>query len=260
MDMKGLNAFRDGAGQINLSDVVVDSMTPDGQTLRQGLFFTEESAGKFMERARARGQKVTEREIPASIVIDAISVVTMPFAFSIEARKVAAKIAMSAIAYEYGVTFADTSQFDKLRQVCATKDPQDLPVRIFANDAFMAIHSRTAHQHSVMCYMSAGMHKGWALVSLFGGISYLVEVTTDYKEPQSRQFSIFYNAATKIRTNPIVLANEMTVIGHVLSPATKFEDRDATDKQWFPIIAAFCAERGFGVERFRGTNRESPQK
>jgi hypothetical protein len=82
-----------------------------------------------------------------------------------------------------------------------------------------------------MCYLSAGMRKGWAVVTMFGGVTYLVELTADYDGPDSRQFSIFFDAEAKKSVNPIVLADEMTLIGHVLSPATKFEDRAAVDWQ-----------------------------
>ena len=118
----------------------------------------------------------------------------------------------------------------------------------------MGAHIRTAHQHSVMCYLSAGMRKGWALVTLFGGLCYVTEVTTEYAERESKQFSIFYDAASNKRMNPIVLADEMTLIGHVLSPATKFENRDAVDDQWFPIISAFCSEKGLDVRRLGKKN------
>ena len=87
------------------------------------------------------------------------------------------------------------------------------------------------------------------LVTLFGGLTYRVDVTKDYVESQSRQFSIFYDAVSKKRMNPIVLANEMTLVGHVLSPVTKFEDRDAVDGQWRPVITEFCADKGIIVER-----------
>jgi hypothetical protein len=123
------------------------------------------------------------------------------------------------------------------------------PVWIFANELFMAAHARTAHQHSIMSYLSAGRHKGWALVTLFGGLSYIVEIAPDYQGRESRQFSIFFDAAAKKPLNPVVLADEIALIGHVLSPATKFEDRDAVDQQWFPILQAYCKERGFEVVR-----------
>jgi len=182
-------------------------------------------------------------------VIEADYTLTLPFIQSFEARKVAAKIALTAIAFEYGTSFALSTQFDGFRNICLAKAPQQVRVWFFANEGFMGAHVRTAHQHSVMCYMSAGMHKGWALVTLFGGLSYLMEVAANYTERDSRQFSIFYDAASKKRINPIVLADERTLIGHVLSPATKFENPNAVDEQWFPLISAFCSPKGIEVLR-----------
>ncbi len=193
-----------------------------------------------------------ERGVPTEIVIETNHIQTTSFIFSLDARKIAAKIAMTAMAYEYGIPFVLSPQFDMLRQARLAKVPKDLRVRVFANEGLMSAHSRTAHQHSVLCYLSAGMGKGWVVVTLFGGISYLVGVTGNYSERDSRQFSIFYDADTKKRVNPIVLADEMTLIGHVLSPASKFEDRDAVDKQWFPIISEFAAKKGTVVERIGG--------
>jgi hypothetical protein len=115
----------------------------------------------------------------------------------------------------------------------------------------MDAHSRNAHQHSVMCHLSAGKRKGWALVTLFGGLSYIVEVTDKFDEGSSKQFSIFYDALAKERRTPVVLADEMTLIGRVLSKETVFENPDAVDQQWFPIIAAYCAEAGIPIERVR---------
>lgn len=259
MDLKGLNAFRDGGGQINLSDVVIESKVPDGRTRRQGFFVTNESGEKFAQRARSRGHEVTELGVPKEIVIEASSRFTLPFAFSLESRKVAAKIALSAIAQVYGIPFVRSPQFDRMRQLRTIQGVNNLLPRIFSNEGFMGAHLRTAHQHSVMCHMSGGMHKGWVVVTLFGGISYIMEITSDYNERESKQFSIFYDAASKTLLNPIVLADERTLIGHILSPATKFEDRDALDRQWFPIIAAFCAEKGLEIERIGGSETAKPQ-
>ena len=93
------------------------------------------------------------------------------------------------------------------------------------------------------------MRKGWALVTLFGGLCYLVEVSAAYNERSSRQFSIFYEADTKALSNPILLADEMALIGHVLSPATTFEDPLAVDAQWHKVVAASCSGNGTVVER-----------
>jgi hypothetical protein len=102
-----------------------------------------------------------------------------------------------------------------------------------------------------MCYLSAGKKRGWALVTLFGGLSYVVEVTDSYEEPSSRLFSIFYAAALKKPFNPVILADEMMIIGDVLSKNSAFEDKDALDEQRFPILASYCAEIGIELERIR---------
>ena len=55
------------------------------------------------------------REVPTEIVIEATYSIMLPFAFSLSARKVAAKIALASIAYELGCPFALAPQFDFLR-------------------------------------------------------------------------------------------------------------------------------------------------
>ena len=112
----------------------------------------------------------------------------------------------------------------------------------------MSAYIHTPYQHSVMCYLSAGLRRGWGLVTLLGGICYLVSVAKNYTEKESRQFSIFYDADLKERVTPVVLADEMTLVGHVLSPASKFEDPGAVHEQWYPILAEFCAKKGVIVE------------
>jgi hypothetical protein len=250
-DLKSLPAFMDGAGEIKLKSVVKESVTDEGRRLRRGFFLTKEEGDKFVQRARSKGLQVIPRDVPAEIVIEAEykSKITMQFAFSAEARRVAAKTALAAVAFEYGPDFALAACFDVIREARKATGDRDLRVWIFANEGLMGAHLRTAHQHSVMCYLSAGMRKGWALVAFFGSLTYLVELTADYFGPDSKMFSIFYDAASKARINPIVLADEMTLIGHVLSPATKFEDRDAVDQQWYHVISAFCAEKGIIVDR-----------
>ena len=252
LDLGNLPAFRDGDGEINLRDVVRESTSEDGRKLRQGFFLTKEAGDKFVERARAKGLEVIEREVPREIVIEANYTITVHFTASLQARKLAAKIALAAIAFEYGTEFALNPRFDELRAARTTDSPAGLSVRFFANAGLMSAYTHTPYQHSVMCYLSAGMRKGWALVTLFGGVSYLVCVTEEYTENESRQFSIFYDASTKERFNPIVLADEMTLIGHVLSPATKFEDPTAVHEQWSPILNEFCAQKGVTVEPIYG--------
>jgi hypothetical protein len=258
LDLKNLPAFMDGNGEIRLLDYVNETVMDDGRTLRQGFFVTKKAGEKFAARNRAKG-KLIKRGVPKRIVIEATYAQKIVFAFSLEARKVAAKIALAAIAFKYGIPFALSPQFDVLRQVRDEMDTARLPVRIFANENIQSAWLRTPHQHSVLCYLSAGMKKGWALVTLFGGLCYSVEVTAAYSERESRQFSIFYEADSKTRSNPILLADEMMLIGHVLSPASTFEDPLAVDAQWHKVVAAFCSRNGTVVERLADRPAAKPR-
>jgi hypothetical protein len=255
MNVEGLFGFREADGTVSLSDVVLEEVKEDGKKHRQGFFVSKESADRFIARSVARGEKTTELPVPEEIVLDASFGQTLEFAFTLEARKVVGKIALAAIAHKYDLTYALSPQFDGLRQVRTAKTENELPLRVFCNKTFMGAHSRNAHQHSVMCYLSAGKKKGWALVTLFGGLSYIVEVTGKYDERSSRHFSIFFDASVKKPQNPVVLADEMSLIGEVLSKATVFEDQHAVDEQWFPIVADYCADAGIDIERTppRGT-------
>jgi hypothetical protein len=81
------------------------------------------------------------------------------------------------------------------------------------------------------------------------GIGYVI--TANYEERSSRLFSIFYDASVKKSLSPIVLADEMSIIGEVLSKHSVFEDLGAVDEQWFPIVAAYCEDAGVTIERIR---------
>ena len=258
LDMKGLPAFMDGNGEIRLLDYVKETVADDGRTLREGFFVTKKAGEKFAARNRAKGQLI-KRGVPKRIVIEAMYIQELTFALSLQARKVVAKIALTAIAFKYGNPFALSPSFDALRKIGDAVDVKKLPVRIFANASIQSAWLRTPYQHSVLCYLSEGMRKGWALVTLFGGLCYLVEVSGTYNEPESKQFSIFYEADTKALSNPILLADEMALIGHVLSPATTFEDALAVDAQWHKVVAVFCSGNGTVVERLANKHPAKPR-
>jgi hypothetical protein len=117
---------------------------------------------------------------------------TIGFAFSYDMRRTVAKIALASVASQYGTDYACHTQFDALRGAIMGSGT-DLPLRIFANTDFVNDYIRTPRQHTVRAYLSAGMGIGWALVTLFGGLSYVVELTPDFKERDSRHFSLFYD-------------------------------------------------------------------
>jgi hypothetical protein len=64
LDMKNLQGFIDVDGQVRLFDRVIDATSEDGRKLRRGFFMTEEAGDRFVQRARAKGHEVIEREVP----------------------------------------------------------------------------------------------------------------------------------------------------------------------------------------------------
>jgi hypothetical protein len=162
----------------------------------------------------------------------------------------AAKTALAALAYEYGLDYAVQPEFDQLRD--SIFGPfEGLPVRIFGNEAFAHNELRTPRQHSVITHLSAGMNKGWSIVTLFGGLSYIVELTDQFQERHSRSFSLHYNAESKRVYTPIVLQDEYNLIGRVLTDETTFETQDAVDEQWYKIIEIDCKARGMDISRIK---------
>jgi hypothetical protein len=63
LDLKSLPGFMDGKGEINLVNVVRDSIAEDGRKLRQGFFLKKEDGERFAERAIAQGREVRDRDV-----------------------------------------------------------------------------------------------------------------------------------------------------------------------------------------------------
>ena len=70
---------------------------------------------------------------------------------------------------------------------------------------------------------------------------------TRFDERDSRSFSLFYDVEIRSLFNPIVLFSEQEVIGRILSPATSFEEPDATDAQWWPLVEGYCKSKGIEI-------------
>ena len=113
----------------------------------------------------------------------------------------------------------------------------------------MSGYVRTPHQHTVKGTSERRDAKGWAVVTLFGGLSHVVELTRRFDENESRSFSLFFNADSQETFNPIVLFSEQEIIGRVLSHDTAFEQVDAIDDQWYPIVERYCKENGIDISR-----------
>ncbi len=249
VQMSGLQGIREPSGTIKLFDKVREITREDGTKLRSGFFVSNKSAEKFLAKAKERGEKIAERPAEEDITIDSSFLFTMAFCETPETRRVVAKIALAAVAHEIGVGYAQSAQFDGLRHFCIDTSLPSSPVSYFSNKALVGALGCSVYQHSVIAYFSARQMKAWAVVTLFGGLTFAVQLTENYQESSNRQFSIFYDAVSRKRFTPTLLANEMALVRLALSDESSFEDKKLLDEQWAPLIQAYCAERGieFGL-------------
>jgi hypothetical protein len=87
MDLEGLSGLREPDGTINLWEKVQETVKQDGKKHHEGLFVSEQSAEKFIRRARARGDKTTELAVPQDLVYDASFRLTLAFSRSVKPAK-----------------------------------------------------------------------------------------------------------------------------------------------------------------------------
>jgi hypothetical protein len=243
---------RTAEGEILLHDFVKQVHAQDGKKIHEGFFVSEENAKKFIDARTAKGERVTDLGAPKDVTLLANTQQTIGFAFSTEMRRLAAKVALASFAFLYGTEYASQPNFDDLRQSILTG--RNLTAQIFANEDFANLYLRWPRHHDVQGYLSAGMKRGWATVTFFGGLSYVVEVTGMFAERDSRNFHIFYDTETRVIFEPLVLHDEQEVIGRVLSPRTAFDDIAATDAQWYAVMERYCQAQGLVLSRIPPLN------
>jgi hypothetical protein len=174
--------------------------------------------------------------------------VPFEFAFLTETSRTVAKIALAAVAYRYGPSYALSAQFDDLRSfILGTRLTHR--VTLFANSEVASDHLTSPLQHYVRAYLSCARRRGWAVVGLFGGLCYVVELTDAFSEPRDRMFSIFFDAQTGKTFEPVIRYDEPGILGRVLSTRTTFDSAEALHAQWFPILEEFCSSKGINIER-----------
>src|SRR4051794_11796250 len=93
-------------GEIQLQYFVATVKTDDGKKVREGFFVTQENAQKFIEKSRKRGEKVTELDVPKEVTLLSSGQQVIDFAFSPDMRRMVTKIALVAVAYQYGTEYA----------------------------------------------------------------------------------------------------------------------------------------------------------
>jgi hypothetical protein len=79
-----------------------------------------------------------------------------------------------------GVALAQFDAFNEVREYINTGGG-GTPVRLFLNDEFLTHSAHGLHQHSVVVAGRNDKHRVDAIVRLFGGLSYMVTLRTQYQ-------------------------------------------------------------------------------
>jgi HNH endonuclease len=91
-----------------------------------------------------------------------------------------AKIAYTALALRMGVAVAHSDSFNEIREFINAGGRGSL-VRLFLNDEFLTQSAHGLHQHSVVLAGRNDKRSVDAVVRLFGGLSYMVNLSTQYR-------------------------------------------------------------------------------
>lgn len=131
------------------------------------------------KKAKEQGIELIEEPTPGGEVEASFSG-DLNFLKSEGMLRFVAKIAYTALAFRMGVAVAQSDAFNEVREYINTGGGSS-PVRLFLNDEFLTHSAHGIHQHSVVLAGRNDKHRVDAIVRLFGGLSYMVTLSTEYQ-------------------------------------------------------------------------------
>ena len=129
----------------------------------------KEKGNEFIEEA-ASGEKEVELSISGSL----------DFIGSPEVLRTSAKIAYTRLAMKMGCAFAMRNLFDHIRQYVRT-GTGEVYAKLFFNEQFLTSSNQGSHQHSIVIAGRRDRCRVDAIIRLFGGLSYFVNLTNGYE-------------------------------------------------------------------------------
>jgi hypothetical protein len=168
-----------GDGKVQLKPIVTEVTTSEGRKEYWYKFATERQKEKLRQEAKEKGREFIETgpgnpeqaEVHLGGELEAIG--------AEPGLRTASKIAYGGLAFRAGAKLAMSESFSELRAY--VREGTGKPTgRLFVNERFMEAVQQGPHQHSLIV---AGRHdKGRvdAIVRLFGGLCYFVQLSEHY--------------------------------------------------------------------------------
>ena len=234
-----------GDGKIQLKPIVTKIVKPDGKKEYLHQFLTERQRERLEKEAKEKGWQFVQEgpgepeqaEIHIGGELEAIG--------SPEGLRTVAKIAFMGVAFRAGVNFVRGDTFGELRNYIA-KGTGAVPVRQFVHQGFVDAVQQGPHQDSIIIAARHDRKRVDAIVRLFGGLCYFVEMSNHYEGADYVNTVVF--DAHRGEENGILQAHplaEMLQTEDVLnSPATVWGDLERSGRVFVDYLeAAIRAKR-----------------
>ena len=215
----------------------------DGKLVKRWWLFSDESFEQLQKNAAKRGDRLVSEE-PAGRDIELVPESFMPLDFinSMEAKRTAAKVALTCVAAKLGQNVACSVAFDGVRNYIRKGEGDR--ARLFFSKNFAAQTQAGPFQHLVILSFDARKHTAYAIVTFFGTMTSLVQLSPKY---EGIDFGAHYAFdARKRKEVPVFVAhveNERLAVEDVLGGNTLYDDVVAVAENGTSVIQSAASPR-----------------
>ena len=221
------------SGGIAVPTLKVEEAESNGEARIIYRIFSREAADTLCHAATTRGWNLNQgrallREIQAVVNVD------LRFITSLEAHRTVAKIAYTGFAARAGRHVAESHDFTTVRNFIARGEGPS-PTRLFLNHNVADRFQLGPHHHAIVLACDGQTHIAHAMVVIFGGLFYLVELTSQCVVNVFQSYG--YNSQTG-NEDPVIVAqsdNERLMVQDILWGNTVWNDYGQSLNSSFPI-------------------------
>ena len=222
---KGHTAKILAGGEVKIPPVRIEMKTESGGTEIIYRTFSKEDAQRLKQNVEKKGYKLEEAPI-GTIAQEFHAEVYVPFDFigANSALRTVAKIALVSLALRAGEKLAGADTFTSTRDFISSGTGKS-PARLFLNENFRKSFHIGPHQHALVLTGERKTNGVYAVVVIFGGLSYFIHLSNVY-EGADFNYTYAYNAQKAERCEVLVSneQNEFLLVHDVMEGATAWGD------------------------------------
>lgn len=230
-------------GEITIHNQFEQRVGENGKLVKRWWLFNDESFEQ-LQRAAEKRRETLVTEAPSCQDIELMPESFMPLEFmnSLEAKRTAAKVALTCVAAKLGQTFACSGVFDNVRRFI--RRGEGTSARLFFNRNFATHTEAGPFQHFVILSFDAQKHTAYAIVMFFGTMTYLVQLSAAYDGIDfGAQYALDGRKREEIPVFVGHIENERLAVEDVLSGETRFDEVTPVAEYGATVIQSAAAPR-----------------